>query len=634
LHDEIDVRGVMSLVARNGKILTYEGSHGLYEINAGDLRMAAPKGIIIAPNLSVLGLSSFSAYGAIIGEVQPGPFFTGAGLNIIPVPNAVAPECAPGMPTATNLVSSGIFSPGPLFIVTFGGIRSSGIGSIVGGTITLRTIAGDVHLDNLLAILGSVNANIGGNASIHNLSANRTVNTSISGDGVFNSISANDAKLDIKGSATVNNQLNINGNATVHIGGAADIASMTLGSTADFTIGGDAQIGSFTVNGDATGVIIGGSLLGDTMQIGGLGEIQVGGDFVYSSIHAGSLKLIGVGGAWDFGSLTAGSVDVGHAGSIRVGSADVSGEFKVSNAGNVVAKGGNSQIKAGSVDINAGNIGAQNDPITIISDEMKNLSAGNDLYVVLKSRSGSDVLFFGNLSAGHFLDVEVPGTVTLADAERDDDPDRANPGNFAPDIKAPTVRINAYRIGDHNSAVEIDAGSLILANSLPGGQNTTVNGFVYANLIGHLNDPRVSYDGQGGIQINGFVIFNQSLLAGRTRDLGPVTIATASVSESPDLISRLGVFGSPYFVTRNAEIRNPRTGVIGYILSAQANVRPPPESPKLKNLQIEKDADKSFLLEIGDKNGSVLLIRPTDTRTVPSITQDKDGGIVIITAMR
>ena len=77
--------------------------------------------------------------------------------------------------------------------------------------------------------------------------------------------------------------------------------------------------------------------------------------------------------------------------------------------------------------------------------------------------------------------------------------------------------------------------------------------------------------------------------------------------------------------------------MVGYILSTQAKVTPPPQTNNqgIKDrLKMEKE-DKSFLLEIGTKDNSVLLILPTGPQTAPAVSQGDGGGAIsIVTAMR
>jgi len=178
------------------------------------------------------------------------------------------------------------------------------------------------------------------------------------------------------------------------------------------------------------------------------------------------------------------------------------------------------------------------------------------------------------INAGNYLSLLVPNGQIL---------DAQNDGGLAQgaivNITAANALFDAEQIGTRSNPLDLNIpGTITLRNSslLP-----TDPGYVWAHLSNVANNQ------EGGFvlpdysfTVPGLVIQNNQVVGGEEGVMREIFRTEAFYVETPELKSRQGVFGSPYFLHTYLQISEQvALGLIDYALFGQASVNPDPDMP-------------------------------------------------------
>ncbi|MCE9614469.1 MAG: filamentous hemagglutinin N-terminal domain-containing protein [Lentisphaerae bacterium] len=336
--------------------------------------------------------------------------------------------------------------------------------------------------------------------------------------------SANDLSFKSGGSLS-GSSVRAGGDATLDIGGGYTGAALDVGGDADLTVDGDMEI--------------------DTIDVGGSFKLQGGGDFVFEDLTADDVL------AEVDGDIGMGNVDTGDA-EFRGGS--VSDNGSLINADNLILTAG-------------GDIGSAKDRIRVEVGLLDEISGRN---VYLQHDSASPVLV--NLVSGSGdVSLSAPRAVIL-----DANDTGVGPVNF---IAGDLLALEGQQIGERTNPLEINAGRF-LQFVTPDDFNTDI-GFVWVLTTGTISGNKFGEipEFDAG-RLPGLIIFNNQVVGGSDAVLREIFRTEAFVVETPELKSRQGIFGSPYFLHNYMNISEPvALGLIDYVLYGQAEVTADPEMP-------------------------------------------------------
>ncbi len=319
--------------------------------------------------------------------------------------------------------------------------------------------------------------------------------------------------------------------------------------------------------GRAADLRVHGTLSGNTVSAGTTLRISANRDVTVNNLSSGGAMDLD-GQSLAFQTLTAASVDADMSGSIAIGRATVSDLVDFTAAGNMTDN--DSMIVANNVILEAGgNIGGS--AIELDVARISRIVAGGNVHI-RQNRSGLTPL--GLVSAGGNFNVEVPNG-GLSDGNDND-------LNFVAHSDSRLQLHDTCGNGCYERLeIDIDGGRLFV-NGLDLERGDHPSDWIWINLAGSIDggaegDAPIVYDGIGPVP--GIILFNdQVFFDGYTgteflNDEGFMV-------ETPELKSRPGVFGSPYFLHTYMQINEPiALGVVDYILFGQAEVNADPELP-------------------------------------------------------
>ncbi|MEI6218527.1 MAG: hypothetical protein WCP86_06480, partial [bacterium] len=326
--------------------------------------------------------------------------------------------------------------------------------------------------------------------------------------------------------------------------------------------------------GGAVTLNVHGSLSGDSISAGSQLTVAAGGDINCTSLSAGGLMVL-EGASLNFDTLTAQSVDADVTGGIAMGRATLA-DLADFNAGGTISDH-DSMITARDIYMLAGgNIGGS--AIGLNVNRISLIRAGGLVHVIQHAAGNTPL---GLISAGDHFEVEVPN------------------GGFSDgngkglNFKA---RNNSY-LALHGTCgglcnplqIDVNPGHLHVNGINISGADTP-NGWVWISLEGILGrDPASSRQIEyiGNVEIPGLVLFHNAAVMGDETVAGNILRTEAFSLETPELKSRQGVFGSPYFLHTYMNISEPiALGVVDYLLNGKASVYADPEFPSLAKRKI------------------------------------------------
>ena len=410
------------------------------------------------------------------------------------------------------------------------------------------------NIENLdyISSHGNLDLVIGGNLSGTMVSAGASADISV-GSAIDNLDT-----IDIGRNANIEVNGSINNLDTLHI----------QGDLKELKVNGSAEIKNFTIDGEAIAEV-GGGLKGTEMTIGHDANLTVGGDTSINQLDINGAFSLNGGGGFSFDDLKAGQVDATVGGSIDMG---------IVEAGTAVFKAGgsvndnNSLLNVSALTIEAGgNIGDAGKPIHLNVGTIDNIF-GNNIYL-LQNVAGD--LMVNTITARNHLDLGVPNGRIL-DAQNDGD-QPTPPIN----IRANSARLDAQQIGERRDPLEVEiAGNIEVVNSKLGPDQGP--GFVWVHLQGDVGNKVVPDYNQN---VPGLIILNNQVVGGADAVMREIFRTEAFYVETPELKSKYGVFGSPYFLHSYLQISEPASlGFIDYILYGEAKVNADPDLPPIPNI--------------------------------------------------
>ena len=308
----------------------------------------------------------------------------------------------------------------------------------------------------------------------------------------------------------------------------------------------------------------------DTLDINGDANLAIDGDTVIDQLNIGGALLLNGGGGFSFNDLTAGQIDVTVDGTIDMGRVD---------AGTVIFKAGgsvsdnNSMLNvSGALTIEAGgNVGDAGKPINLNVRTIGSVSGDN---VYLLQNAAGDVMVDTIVARNH-LELGVPNGRIL---DAVDDGDWASPQI---NIFANSARLDAQQIGERRNPLDLKiAGDIEVVNSVPGPDQGP--GYVWVRLQGDVGNKVVP---DYNLTVPGLIILNNQIVGGADAVMREIFRTEAFYVETPELKSKYGVFGSPYFLHSYLQISEPvAIGLIDYILYGQAKVTADPDLPPIPNI--------------------------------------------------
>ena len=358
-------------------------------------------------------------------------------------------------------------------------------------------------------------------------------------------------------SLIVGNDLDLTAGAvditTIDVSGSADLS--VAGLVFDtFTVGGEAQIEASGV--DGVGLTVGGNLNLDASGDVAISEIDVGGD---AELNTGDLS---------FDVLTADSVEA-DTGSIDMGRL-TAGTAAIRAGGNVTDNG--SLINVSTLTLVAsGNIGAAGAHIDVNVPNLTQIS-GNNVYVT-QLHAGDTRL--GLVSAQGYLELFVPNATVgdarggLVDANGDALNLAAGNGAF--------LNVRGY-IGQPDDPLEANISGILRVDSYDLTGDETGASFIYVIYTQDAKVSGVKYIGDGAIP--GLIIVNGQVLGGDENLMRRIFRTEAFTVETPELKSRQGIFGNPFFIHEYMDISEfSALGLIDFLLAGQATISGDPELP-------------------------------------------------------
>jgi len=380
--------------------------------------------------------------------------------------------------------------------------------------------------------------------------------------------------------------------ANMMIGGGLVSDSLDVGgSLTRMDVGQNADIQNIQVGGQAN-MDVGGNLTANNMNVGRDAILKVGGDTTIQDITAGSSFQLDGGRNLTFDNLDAGRVEVDVGGGIEMGQVNA-GTASFSAGGSV--NDNNSMLNVNNISIRAGgNVGSGNAPINLNVSTIDNIS-GNNIYL---SQTRPGPLMVNTINAGNFLSLLVPYG-QIYDAQNDGGLEQ----NAIINISAANALFDADQIGQRNNPLDVNIpGTISLRNSSGRPPESSYVWVHLANVANGLQGGTVDPDYTGNVP--GLVIQNNQVVGGQDAVMREIFRTEAFYVETPELKSRQGVFGSPYFLHSYLQINEQiALGLIDYVLYGNAVIRPdpdlPPEAHKTIRAGESKEKTKKKSLHLG-----------------------------------
>jgi hypothetical protein len=326
------------------------------------------------------------------------------------------------------------------------------------------------------------------------------------------------------------------------------------------------------VGANASGIQAGGELdleiegnaNANTIAAGGNADVNVGGSLDAGTITVGRQFNLD-SGDFSFDRLRAGSVEA-TTGNIRMGDVQT-GSARFDSSGNITY--GNGTLRASRLEMTArGSIGANNRPLMLDVGTIGNARAGRDLY--LREVSG-DMNIAGQVVAGNHLQLEVPaGNIVDADNDGRVPINSIGPGNA--DVVARTAKLDARKVGTAANPLEVSiAGMLTLDSTKAADKNDP--GYLWVHINGRVGKGALDIEYGEGRNVPGLIIYNGQLVGGDAALLRQVFRAEAFIVETPELRSRQGVFGNPFFVHTDLDVAEATAlGLFDFLMAGRASI--------------------------------------------------------------
>ena len=487
---------------------------------------------------------------------------TGAAVGTVATPIGYfdgVPVCAAGIPMSPPFSISNIISADNIDI-RFGGTVTGGAGAEIRAPGNILLFVGGA-----VSTLGNLQA--GGNI---------TMDTGAYGG----------------------NTLLAGGNWDADIGGSLTLDTADVGRVNDLLVSGDARVTSFRVGGDIVLADIGGTFgEGALLDVGGgINQLNVGGDFVYETVNVGDAAQMDVGGAGEFNEMTIGDKLT----------ATFGGNFKAQTL-----KTGPLDLKARAIDIRRGEVrgaaklkGSSWKSNDFRARTLRGEFGGGSVQVVNLDVNQIDLLRGGLIDVGSRrtapiyveriqggdVTLKIPGSGLLSAHDNTDTKSNYN-------IIANKLTVQAQFVGRRGNPMSIDVAGKLDFKS-PGGE-PMAPGFLWLHGVGDLNSSMVEYD----VPPYGLLIFNSQVIGGDEGIMREIQRTEAFAVETPELKSRQGVFGSPYFLHSYLQISEPvALGIVDYILYGQASITADP-------VQMPREAKR--LISFGDPTAATESVRPS-----------------------
>ncbi len=487
---------------------------------------------------------------------------TGAAVGTVATPIGYfdgVPVCAAGIPMSPPFSINNIVSADNIDI-RFGGTVTGGAGAEIRAPGNILLFVGGA-----VSTLGNLQA--GGNI---------TMNTGAYGG----------------------NTLLAGGNWDADIGGSLTLDTADVGRVNDLLVSGDARVTSFRVGGDIVLADIGGTFgEGALLDVGGgINQLNVGGDFVYETVNVGDAAQMDVGGAGEFNEMTIGDKLT----------ATFGGNFKAQTL-----KTGPLDLKARAIDIRRGEVrgaaklkGSSWKSNDFRARTLRGEFGGGSVQVVNLDVNQIDLLRGGLIDVGSRrtapiyveriqggdVTLKIPGSGLLSAHDNTDTKSNYN-------IIANKLTVQAQFVGRRGNPMSIDVAGKLDFKS-PGGE-PMAPGFLWLHGVGDLNSSMVDYD----VPPYGLLIFNSQVIGGDEGIMREIQRTEAFAVETPELKSRQGVFGSPYFLHSYLQISEPvALGIVDYILYGQASITADP-------VQMPREAKR--LISFGDPTAATESVRPS-----------------------
>jgi hypothetical protein len=355
--------------------------------------------------------------------------------------------------------------------------------------------------------------------------------------------------LDLRVGANLSGNLVQAREGSVAVGGnVANLTAMQIsaGNLDSLKAGGGISIAALTVpNGNAT--------------------VQAGGPITINTIDVGDSFRITGGQGFAFRTLSADAIDVDVNGRIGIGVATArNGGTARFNAGtgDIVVNG--SHCFSGDLTLLAdGDIGSASAPIEFTCDHLREVR-GNNVWLDMANDGIVDV---GSITAASDLHL-MAATARLTDGNGDTD-------NI---VAGGDADITVRRLGTFGDPLEMNIGGTLTLASLdqPDPQQP---GRVW--IHGKINDLGSPDKVKFPAEPPGLIVFNNQLVGGGEGVMREVFRTEAFYVETPELKSRQGVFGSPYFLHADMGISEPvALGLIDYLVWTVPRINLPADMPR------------------------------------------------------
>jgi hypothetical protein len=414
-------------------------------------------------------------------------------------------------------------------------------------------------LDSLYAGGSLLELDVNGSYSGGEIFAANVMDARVGGALTLDSLEAGQLDLVVGDNANVESIV-VGGAADVETGGALSGDTVEIGGNGTFSVGGTFQYNTVDIGGSAD-ITAGGSLLvSGSFRSGANALLAIDGDTAITAIDAGGTFDLTGGGDFTFDQLVAVGADVSVGGNVAMGTVSLGGGSAVFSAGSI--SDNNSMINAGTVTLTAGGSIGAGGAIELNVARVLGISGGGDVSIV-QNRAGSTPI--GLLSAGGQLTIVVPnGGLVDGNADTLD--------NNGYNLVADGANVSAEWIGERTNPLEVKIGSGgLFVDSVSGKEYDT--GYIWAHLDGTVNEKETGYQVRYDYPVPGLIIFNNQIVGGDEAILREVFRTEAFLVETPELKSKQGVFGSPYFLNSYLQISEPvAMGIVDYVLAGQAEI--------------------------------------------------------------
>jgi hypothetical protein len=324
-------------------------------------------------------------------------------------------------------------------------------------------------------------------------------------------------------------------------------------------------------------VLKAGSINLESLRGGGNANLDVDGDTEINTINVNGKFVLDGGGDFMFDDLSADDVDVVVGGDIAMGQVDAgTAAFKAGGSVN----DNNSLLTVGSIKIEAGgDIGSEGAPIKLNTGSIDDISGGN----IYLSQSRAGALRVNTINARGYLELLVPHGQIL-----DSQNDGGLQQNAGVNITARNARFDTEQIGERSNPLDVNIpGTIALKNTSNKDPKSSYVWVHISNVANNNQGGMVEPDYTGNIP--GLVIQNNQIVGGQDGVMREIFRTEAFFVETPELKSKQGVFGSPYFLHSYLNISEPvALGLIDYVLYGQARVNKDPVMPPEANQTINK----------------------------------------------